>query len=162
MEERIRKKLLDISNDLVLYSAQPPSGVEKVFSFQPAIDMEATTSATLSQFTIMLAQYLISIQVRFNTSRVIASQKRKVLDRKVYELLKAGEVEGKTLKEREANVISSEPDLQALSGDYDVAAAERDLLDGLDKPITELINALKSELRRRAEERQYTERERLA
>ncbi len=162
MEERIRKKLLDTSNELVLYSAQPPSGVEKVFSFQPAIDMDATTSATLSQFTIMLAQYLISIQVRFNTSRVIASQKRKVLERRIYELLKAGGVEGKTLKEREANAISSDPNLEVLSGDYDEAAAERDLLDGLDKPIIELINALKSELRRRAEERQYTERERLA
>jgi len=90
----------------------------------------------------------------------MASQKKKVLDRKVKSIISAGDVEGATLKEREYNAVASSPDLQALELDYDEAAAERDLLEGLDKPITELINALKSELRRRAEERQYTNRER--
>ncbi len=68
--------------------------------------------------------------------------------------------EGKTLKEREANAIALDPELQVLELEYDEAAAERDLLDGIDKPIIELINALKSELRRRADERHYTDRER--
>jgi hypothetical protein len=160
MDERVRKRLLDTSNALSLYSAAPPSGIEEVFSFQPAIDMETTGSDRLSQFTIMLAQYLITVQVRFNTARVIASQKKKVLESKVYELLQKGAVEGKTLKEREANAVASDEELQALERDYDEAASERDLLEGLDKPIIELINAIKSELRRRAEERHYVERER--
>ena len=122
--------------------------------------MDTAESATLSKYTVMLGQYLITLQVRFNTARVIASQKKKVLERKVKELIQAGLVEGKTLKEREANAVAMVPELQELELDYDEAAAERDLLDGIDKPITELINAFKSELRRRAEERQYTNRER--
>jgi hypothetical protein len=141
---------------LSLYSAVSPSEVEDVFNFRPAIDMDATSSTILSRYTIILAQYLITLQVRYNTARVIAGQKRKVLDRKIAELLKSGVVDGKTLKEREANAVASDSELQALELDCDEASAERDLLEGLDKPITELINALKSELRRRGEERQYS------
>lgn len=160
MDERVRKRLLDTSNELSLYSAGSPSGMDKVFAFQPAVEMDTITSETLSQYTIMLAQYLITVQVRFNTARVISSQKKKVMDRKVYQILQAGSVEGKTLKEREANAIASSQDVQELERDCDESSAERDLLDGLDKPLIELINAFKSELRRRAEERHYIEKER--
>jgi len=122
--------------------------------------MEVISSSTLSKYTVMLGQYLITLQIRFNTARVIGSQKKKVLERKVQVLIQSGVTEGKTLKEREANAIALDPELQVLELEYDEAAAERDLLDGIDKPIIELINALKSELRRRADERHYTERER--
>lgn len=160
MDETIQNKLLETSTALSLYSTTSPSEVEEVFAFRPSIDMEAVDSQTLSRYTIILAQYLITLQVKYNTARVIATQKRKVLDRKISDLLKGGFVEGKTLKEREANAILSDVYLQELELEYDAAAAERDLLDGIDKPITELINALKSEIRRRAEERQYTSKER--
>ena len=160
MDEQIRNNLLKVSSELSLYSAIPPSKIEEVFKFNPLVEMEATDSRKLSTYTVMLAQYLITLQVSFNTARVQASQKKKVLDRKVTTILQAGGVEGKTLKEREANAVASSPELQALSSDYDQAAAERDLLEGLDRPITELINAFKAELRRRADERHYTERER--
>jgi hypothetical protein len=159
MDERIRNRLRETSDSLSLYSATPPSEIEQVFNFNVR-ELDTTPSQTLSRFTVMLGQYLITLQVRFNTARVMASQKRKVLDRRVKGLISSGDVEGGTLKEREHNAVASSPDLQALELDYDEAAAERDLLEGLDKPITELINALKSELRRRAEERQYTNRER--
>ena len=161
MDDRIRQRLLETSTSLALYSAMPPSEVEDVFNFRPAIDIEATNSQTLSRYTIILAQYLITLQVRYNTARVVSGQKRKVLDRKILELLQRGNVDGKTLKEREANAVISDTALQELELGYDEAAAERDLLEGLDKPITELINALKSELRRRADERQYIARERV-
>lgn len=161
MDERIQNRLLETSTALSLYSATSPSEVEEIFAFRPAVDMESTDSRTLSRYAIILAQYLITLQVRFNTARVIASQKRKVLDRKIAELLQSGAVVGKTLAERKANATASDPELQELELSYDEAAAERDLLEGLDKPITELINVLKSELRRRAEERQYTSRERV-
>jgi hypothetical protein len=147
------------SDELSLYSAQPPSEIGEVFNFNVRT-METVNSATLSKYTVMLGQYLITLQVRFNTARVISSQKRKVLERKIQELIQSGVVEGKTLKEREANAIALDPELQELETGYDEAAAERDLLDGIDKPIIELINALKSELRRRAEERHYVEKER--
>lgn len=156
MDDRIRDRLLATSIALSLYSATSPSEVEEVFNFKPGVDMEATDSKTLSRYTIILAQYLITLQVQYNTARVISSQKKKVLERRITNLLKSGQVEGKTLKEREANAVSSNEELQALELDYDEAAAERDLLEGLDTPIIELINALKSELRRRAEERQYS------
>jgi len=160
MDEKIQNRLLETSTALSLYSATSPSEVEEVFAFRPAVDMEVADSQTLSRFTIILAQYLITLQVRYNTARVISSQKRKVLDRKVAELLRSGAVEGKALKERQANAIALDPELQELELDYDIAAAERDLLEGIDRPITELINAFKSELRRRAEERHYTSKER--
>ena len=159
MDPRIKARLMSTSDELSLYSAQPPSEIAEVFNFNVQA-MDTVNSATLSKYTVMLGQYLITLQVRFNTSRVIASQKRKVLERKIQELVQSGVVEGKTLKEREANAIALDPELQELELGYDEAAAERDLLDGIDKPIIELINALKSELRRRAEEKHYVERER--
>ncbi len=82
MDPRISNRLLETSESLSLYSAQPPSGVEEAFNFKVR-EMEAIPSVTLSKYTVMLGQYLITLQVRFNTSRVIAGQKRKVLDRKV-------------------------------------------------------------------------------
>jgi hypothetical protein len=159
MDPRIKNRLMETSEALSLYSAQAPSAVEEVFNFNVR-EMEVLPSVTLSKYTVMLGQYLITLQVRFNTSRVIASQMKKVLERKVQDLIQAGAVEGKTLKEREANAIALDPELRALELDFDEAAAERDLLEGIDKPIIELMNALKSELRRRSDEKQYTNRER--
>lgn len=159
MDPRIKNRLKETSESLSLYSAIAPSGIAEVFNFNVR-EMDIIESATLSKYTVMLGQYLITLQVRYNTARVIAGQKKKVLEHKIQELIQAGVVEGKTLKEREANAIALDPELQALELDYDEASAERDLLDGIDKPIIELINAIKSELRRRAEERHYTERER--
>jgi hypothetical protein len=158
MDDRIRNRLRETSESLSLFSARSPSEIEEVFTFN-AREMDTLSSAVLSKYTVMLGQYLITLQVRFNTSRVIAGQKRKVLDRKVQALIQSGVPEGKTLKEREANAIAGSQELRALELDYDEASAERDLLDGIDRPIIELINAIKSELRRRGEERQYTERE---
>jgi len=159
MDERIRNKLKETSNSLSIHKAVAPTQIENAFNFN-VNNLEATSSQQISQYTIMLAQYLITLQARFNTARVIASQKKKVLDRRVKALIQTGEVEGSTLKEREANAIASSVELQQLELEYDEAAAERDLLDGLDKPITELINAFKSEIRRQSDERQYTSRER--
>ena len=159
MEDRIRDKLRETSNSLSIHKAIAPSQIERAFNFD-VNNLEVTPSQQISQYTIMLAQYLITLQARYNTARVIASSKKKVLDRRVKGLLQTGEVKGSTLKEREANAIASSVELQALELEYDEAAAERDLLDGLDKPITELINAFKSEIRRQAEERHYTSRER--
>ena len=159
MDSRIKNRLRETSDSLSLYSAQPPSEIEEVFNFNVRA-METVGSSTLSKYVVMLGQYLITLQVRFNTARVISGQKKKVLERKVQELIQSGVAEGKSLKEREANAIAIDPELQALELDYDEASAERDLLDGIDKPIIELMNALKSELRRRAEEKHYTSRER--
>ncbi len=159
MDSRIKNRLRETSDSLSLYSAQPPSEIEEVFNFNVRA-METVDSSTLSKYVVMLGQYLITLQVRFNTARVISGQKKKVLERKVQELIQSGVAEGKSLKEREANAIAIDPELQALELDYDEASAERDLLDGIDKPIIELMNALKSELRRRAEEKHYTSRER--
>jgi hypothetical protein len=108
----------------------------------------------------MLGQYLITLQYRSNVSRVEASTKKKVLDRKVKSLLQAGNVPGKTLSEREANAVASDAELQMLEQELDIATAERDLLDGVDKPIIELMNAIKAENNRRRDERAITSRER--
>jgi len=159
MDPRIKNRLRETSESLSLYSAMPPSEIEEVFNFNVR-EMDAISSQTLSKYTVMLGQYLITLQVRFNTARVLGGQKKKVLERRIQELIQSGVAEGKTLKEREANAIAMVPELQALELDYDEASAERDLLDGIDKPIIELMNALKSELRRRAEEKHYTDRER--
>ena len=159
MDERIRSVLEATTISLSLDTAMPPSRIEEVFNFN-AREMEVVPSEKLSEYTIMLAQYLITLQARFNTARVIARQQKKVLDRKAYLAIKAeGNYKG-TLKERESNIIVENEDLRKLSEDYEEAAAERDLIEGMDKPITELINALKSELRRRQDERQYINRER--
>ena len=159
MEERIRNRLRDTSNSLSIHKAIAPSEIENVFNFDVR-NLDITPSEDISRYTIMLAQYLITLQARYNTARVIAGQKKKVLDRRVKSLLQTGEVKGSTLEERKANAIASSLELQELEIQYDESAAERDLLEGLDKPITELINAFKSELRRAADERYYINKER--
>ena len=158
MDPRIKNRLRETSESLSLYSAQPPSQIEEVFNFN-AREMDTVPSSTLLQYTVMLGQYLITLQIRFSTARVISSQKKKVLERKVQDLIQSGVVEGKTLKEREANAIAIDPELQAIELDYNEATAERDLLDGVDRPIIELMNALKAESNRRRDERMITARE---
>lgn len=160
MDEQVRERLRKTSDDLALHTAATPSGVEEVFNFN-AREMEAVPSQMLSQYTVMLGQYLITLQYRYNVSRVEAGAKKKVLDRKVKALLHKGEIPGKTLAEREANAIASDPELQQLEQEYDIAVAERDLLDGIDRPIIELMNALKAENNRRRDERAIISRERV-
>ena len=159
IEDLIRDRLKQVSDDLSLHSAAPPSGIEEVFNFN-ARQMEAVSPQVLSQYVVMLGQYLITLQYRYNVSRVEASTKKKVLDRRVKSLLQAGNVPGKTLSEREANAVASEVELQMLEQELDIASAERDLLDGVDKPIIELMNAIKAENNRRRDERAITSRER--
>jgi len=159
MDELVRERLRRTSDDLSLHTASPPSKIEEVFNFD-AREMEAIPSQVLSQYTVMLGQYLITLQYRYNVSRVEAGSKKKALDRRVKSLLKTGEIQGKTLAEREANAIASDPYLQELEQEYDIAVAERDLLEGIDKPIIELMNALKAENNRRRDERNIVAKER--
>lgn len=159
IDDLVRDRLQQVSNDLSLHAAAPPSQIEEVFNFN-ARQMEIITPQVLSQYVVMLGQYLITLQYRYNVARVESSTKKKVLDRKVKSLLQAGNVPGKTLSEREANAISSDVELQILEQELDIASAERDLLDGVDKPIIELMNAIKAENNRRRDERTITSRER--
>jgi hypothetical protein len=159
MDELVTNRLKQVSDDLSLHSAAPPSEIQEVFNFN-ARQMEAVDTQKLSQYVVMLGQYLITLQYRYNVARVEASTKKKVLDRKVKSLLQAGNISGKTLSEREANAIASDVELQILEQELDISTAERDLLDGVDKPIIELMNALKAENNRRRDERAITARER--
>lgn len=159
MDEMVRDRLKQVSDDLSLHSAAPPSDIQEVFNFN-ARQMDAISPQTLSQYVVMLGQYLITLQYRYNVARVEASTKKKVLDRRIKSLLKSGDVPGKTLSEREANAVESNAELQILEQEHDIAAAERDLLDGVDKPIIELMNAIKAENNRRRDERNIVARER--
>ncbi len=80
MDSRIRNRLMETSESLSLHAAQPPSQIEEVFNFNVR-EMEVIPSSTLSKYTVMLGQYLITLQIRFNTARVIGSQKKKVFER---------------------------------------------------------------------------------
>lgn len=159
MDDMVRDRLQQVSDDLSLHNAVPPSRIQEVFNFD-ARNMEAIPPQTLSQYVVMLGQYLITLQYRYNVARVEASTKKKVLDRKVKSLLQSGDIPGKTLSEREANAIASDELLKILESELDVASAERDLLDGIDKPIIELMNAIKAENNRRRDERAIISRER--
>lgn len=159
MDDLIRDRLKHVSDDLSLHTAAPPSRIQEVFNFD-ARNMESIPPQILSQYVVMLGQYLITLQYRYNVARVDASTKKKVLDRRIKSLLQSGDIPGKTLSEREANAIAADVELQILDQELDVAAAERDLLDGIDKPIIELMNAIKAENNRRRDERAIISRER--
>ena len=62
MDPRIKARLMSTSDELSLYSAQPPSEIAEVFNFNVRA-METVNSATLSKYTVMLGQYLITLQV---------------------------------------------------------------------------------------------------
>jgi hypothetical protein len=159
MDDPVRNRLKRVSDDLSLHFVAPPSDIQEVFNLN-ARNMEVISPQILSQYVVMLGQYLITLQYRYNVARVDSSTKKKVLDRKIKSLIKSGNIPGGTLKEREANAIETSPELQELGLEYDVAVAERDLLEGIDKPIIELMNALKAENNRRRDERAIIARER--
>ena len=159
MDELVRNRLQQVSDDLSLHVAAPPSEIEEVFNFD-ARKMDTVPTTIISQYVVMLGQYLITLQYRYNVAKVISSMKKKAFDRKVKFILQSTDVQGKTLSEREANAIAASLELQELEQALDVATAERDLLDGVSKPIIELMNALKAENNRRRDERDITARER--
>ena len=153
MDKRIRERLEETSDRLLLYNIAIPSQINDAFNFDVR-NLETVDSAVLSKFVVMLSQYLVTLRVKFNTARIMASESKKILERRVMSAAKNSEA--KTLKEREREVLENSPELLEMEIIHEADVAERDLLEGLDGPITELINAFKSEIKRRAEEKTIT------
>lgn len=129
--------------------------MSEVFMFD-ARQLESTTSAKISQYTIGLSSFLVYFQSQVNLTRVKLMQKRKILDDKIA----WDGIKGKTKAEKITNALKDNPDLLPIYNDIEALEQELVMTADLDKGYTEMINAFKRELTRREKEYQYVRDER--
>lgn len=158
MEKQIRDHLNEKADELLLFKTKPNlSIVEEALSLDVG-DLETITDDTLSKYVIVLSQYLIFFNSLMNKSKVMYMVYSKDFD-KVMNITIA-DIKGKSVGERKAKAIESDPKLDAL--DIEVSKYEREVNLGKehDTQVTTLINALKRELTRREHENQLIRKER--
>lgn len=119
--------------------------MDEIFKFDPR-NLEATSSAKISQYAIGLAQFLIFFSSQVNKKRVLLMQKNRVLE--VY-VNKSSDVKGRTKAERMTNIISANPELSNVKEEMELLECELGLTENLEKYFLELINTFKRELTRR-------------
>lgn len=129
--------------------------LEEVFSFDPR-NLESTNSATISKYTIALAQYVIYLNSHINKKKVSLMQKRRMIELSVNQ----SETKAKTKAEKKAKVIQDDPALLVIEGGINTLEDELGLLDGTVNYFVELINTFKRELTRREKEIEWNRYER--
>jgi uncharacterized hydantoinase/oxoprolinase family protein len=123
--------------------------------------LESTDGSVLSQYTIALAQYLVFFKSQVNKVKAEIYKLESILEEGVgmlltKELLKTY----KTKKDAFSYVVSQSADLSKIKDKILTLQEEMVLVDGMDKPISELIAVFKRELTRRENELYATRMER--
>lgn len=129
--------------------------MDEIFAFDPR-NLEATSSADISKYTIGLAQFLVYFTSQINTTKVKIVQKNRAVDTHV----NRSDIKGRTKSEKRQKVIDSDPNLQKIQADIEALEGEIKMTDNLEKYYVELINALKRELTRRETEQKFIRDER--
>jgi hypothetical protein len=146
------------AEELLLFKAKPSLSMVEEIMVLDVNDLETITDDVLSKYVIVLSQYLIFFNSQMNRSRVM----HKIYSRDFGRALSAAliGVQGKTVAERTAKVVSENTKLAQLEGKVHHYENEVDLGKNHDDQVTTLINALKRELTRRENENQIIRRER--
>lgn len=129
--------------------------MDEIFKFDPR-NLEATSAADISKYTIGLAQFLIFFSSQINKTKVKLIQKNRVIDTYINQ----SDIKAKTKAEKRYKVITASPELRQIEVDIEALEAEVKMTDGLEKYYLELINAFKRELTRRDTERRFSRDER--
>lgn len=129
--------------------------MDEIFEFDPR-NLEATSAADVSKYTIGLAQFLIFFSSQINKTKVQLIQKNRVIDTYINQ----SDIKAKTKAEKRYKVIAASPELKQIELDIEAFEAEIKMTDNLEKYYIELINAFKRELTRRDTERRFSRDER--
>jgi len=152
----IEEALNNKAEELMVYKM--PKNVplmDEIFAFDPR-NLEATSSAKISQYTIGLAQFLIFFSSQINKTKVQLMQKNRVIETYINQ----STLKGKTKAATRQKVIDASPELKAIETGVEMLEAEIKMTDGLEKYYTELINSFKRELTRREFEMKFSRDER--
>ena len=129
--------------------------MEEIFAFDPR-NLEATSAADVSKYTIGLAQFLIFFSSQINKTKVQLVQKNRVIDTYINQ----SDIKARTKAEKRYKVIAASPELKQIELDIEAFESEIKMTDNLEKYYIELINAFKRELTRRDTERRFSRDER--
>ena len=129
--------------------------MDEIFEFDPR-NLEATSAADVSKYTIGLAQFLIFFSSQINKTKVQLIQKNRVIDTYINQ----SDIKAKTKAEKRYKVIAASPELKQIELDIEALEGEIKMTDNLEKYYIELINAFKRELTRRDTERRFSRDER--
>lgn len=144
------------SEELMVYKmSQNKPLMDEIFEFDPR-NLEATSSADISKYTIGLSQFLIYFSSQINSTKVKMMQKNRAIDIKINQ----SDIKGKTKAEVRRKVIDSDPELQQVDVDIQALEGEIKMTEGLEKYYVELINSFKRELTRREHEQKFSRDER--
>ena len=101
----------------------------------------------LSQYVLVLGQYLVMLQYNENLKNVNHMLLSKTFEYKANSAEFSYEgVQGTTQKAKRAWVLMHVPEVEALHEDLCVAEAEKMIISGMVKAVEGLLNALKKEL----------------
>jgi hypothetical protein len=152
----INDQLNKRAEELMVFKQQKNGDLmAEIFAFDPR-NLEATSSADISKYTIGLAQFLIFFSSQINKTKVQLMQKNRVIDTYVNK----SEIKGRTKADKRQNVIDAHEELQAIDKGIEILEAEVKMTEGLEKYYTELINSFKRELTRREFEMKFSRDER--
>ena len=143
-----------MESDVFLYQKSHPnqSFIDHIFAYDVR-NLESTDDIEISKFVIALSQYLIYFKNQTNQAKQHLSQKKRLLDASVAQLLDDEIVKKyKAKKDATAFLIYNTQALNEIQNDIDQLHDENYLLDGVDRSISELIAAFKRELTRRENE----------
>lgn len=140
--------------DVFLYQKSHPnqSFIDNIFSYDVR-DLESTDDVEISKFVIGLSQYLIYFKNKTNEAKQHLSQKQRLLEASIAQLISDEIVKKyKTKKDARTFLIYNTQALNEIQNDIDLLHDEGYILEGIDKTISELIAAFKRELTRRENE----------
>lgn len=128
--------------------------LDEVWKFDPR-KLDDLKGATLSSYSIVLAQYLIYFTYQRNIVKADVYRLHKMIDRTVSLILSKNKNLLKEYKTKSSAIdflISTDSYLMDTQSKLDVLNRELTLIDGIDKTVSELIATIKRELTRRENE----------
>jgi hypothetical protein len=134
--------------------------INEIWNFDPS-SLEHIDGTTLSQYAIALAQYLIYYNVERNKTKAEIYKLNKFIERTTsISITSELQKQFKTKTAASEYLIATIPALSDAQAKLDDLNYELNLVEGIDKSISELIATIKRELTRRENELYEIRRER--
>ncbi len=143
----VMDKVNTFSDEMLLHYAAPNRSLLVGIMQLDAADLNQVYPGQLSQYVLVLGQYLVMLQYNENMKNIEHMLTAKTFEHNLnMEKFAREDVQGKTEKERRAWLLLNVPELDQLHGDVLVAEAEKMVISGMVKAVEGLLNALKKEL----------------
>jgi len=147
MREVVEARVTKFSEDMLLHYAAPNRDLVAEIMMLDAASLSQLHQKQLSQYVLVLGQYLVMLQYNENLKSVSHMLMSKTFEYKANSAEFSHEgVQGTTQKAKRAWVLMNVPDISALHDELCAAEAEKMIIAGMVKAVEGLLNALKKEL----------------